>query len=156
MNTSCVWYPKISQEVKTSDHNLALKQKIFNRDNAATPSAFAGHRVMGNCSTFQCRYYFLVVWYIPVDEEFSSSKTERIFNLYYWLFGFIHCPVFKTTFRRLELCLHPQVKSIFSFTTVERQLSELISDNLVRIIALNSYPRKKNTIMTLLWCTVLL
>jgi hypothetical protein len=29
MNTSCVWYPKISQEVKTSDHNLALKQKIL-------------------------------------------------------------------------------------------------------------------------------
>lgn len=56
---------------------------------------------------------------------------------------FIVLFLFKTTFRRLDLYLHPQVESLFSFTTVERQLSELFSDNLFRIIGLNSYPRKK-------------
>jgi hypothetical protein len=71
----------------------------------------------------------MVVWYIPVDDDLSSRKTERILIsiIDFWTLSIFFFS-FKTTFRRLGLFLYPQAKSLFIFTTVERRLSELISD----------------------------
>jgi hypothetical protein len=78
----------VSENIAGSENfrpQFGTETENFNRDNAAVPLVFSGHRqVMDNCVTFQCtRHYFLVVWYIPVDDEVSFHETERICNLNY-------------------------------------------------------------------------